>query len=134
MFSIRLCSFFALCLFGVGCSGATSSSPPPAPVSKAPVEEKKIVPVVQLTQEDKEIAEERAKLSPEDRALVNAQEWCIVSNEARLGEMGVPIKLMVGGKPVFICCKGCKKEAEADPEKTLAKLEELKAKAKAAKP
>lgn len=78
-----------------------------------------------------EVAAERAKLAPDERALVEAQEWCVVSTEERLGSMGAPIKLDIKGQPVFLCCKGCKKKAEADPDKTLAKVEELKAKAKA---
>ncbi len=77
-----------------------------------------------------EVAVERTKLSPADRALVEAQEWCVVSTEERLGSMGPPVKLEVRGRSVFICCKGCKRKAEADPEQTLAKVEELKAKAK----
>ena len=31
------------------------------------------------------------------------------------------------GKPVFLCCKGCEKEAKANPEETLAKVDKLKA-------
>ena len=41
------------------------------------------------------------------------------------------MKLDIKGQPVFVCCKGCKRKAEADPDKTLAKAGELKAKAKA---
>ena len=78
-----------------------------------------------------EVAGERAKLSPDDRALVEAQEWCVVSTEERLGAMGPPLKLDIKGQPVFVCCKGCKRKAEADPDKTLAKVEGLKANAKA---
>lgn len=78
-----------------------------------------------------EVAAERAKLSPDDRALVEAQEWCVVQTEERLGSMGPPMKLDIKGQAVFICCKGCKRKAEADPDRTLAKVEELKAKAKA---
>ncbi|MCE9567750.1 MAG: hypothetical protein K8U57_37605 [Planctomycetes bacterium] len=77
-----------------------------------------------------EVAVERTKLSPADRALVEAQEWCVVNTEERLGSMGPPVKLEVKGRSVFICCKGCKQKAEADPEQTLAKAEELTAKAK----
>ena len=80
-----------------------------------------------------EVSAERAKLSPEDRALVEAQEWCAVSTDERLGSMGPPIKLDIKGQPVFVCCKGCKKKAEADPDKTLAKVAELKEKARAEK-
>ena len=53
---------------------------------------------------------------------------------ARLGEMEGLFKLTIKGQPVFLCCEGCKKDAEADPDKTLAKVEELKAKKKAMNP
>ena len=80
-----------------------------------------------------EVAAERAKLSKEDRALVDAQEWCVVNTEGRLGSMGAPIKLTIKGQTVFLCCAGCKRKAESNPDKTLATLEDLKRKAKAAK-
>ena len=80
-----------------------------------------------------EIAAERAKLSPEDRALVEAQEWCVVQTDERLGSMGPPVKLNIKGQPVFVCCGHCRKAAEKDPDATLAKVEELKAKARAEK-
>lgn len=70
----------------------------------------------------------RAKLDPADRAVVEAQEWCAVQNDKRLGSMGAPIKIELKGQPVFLCCKGCKRKAEANPDATLAKVEELKAK------
>ena len=78
-----------------------------------------------------EIAAERAKLSPEDKILVEAQEWCAVTTHERLGAMGPPLKIELDGKPVFLCCKGCRKKAEADPAKTLAQVETLKAEKKA---
>ena len=80
-----------------------------------------------------EIQAQRAKLSPEDRKLVDAQEWCVTSAE-RLGSMGAPIKLMVKDQPVFICCKGCQRAALADPAATLAKVQELKKKKQAGAP
>ena len=45
--------------------------------------------------------------------------------------MGPPLKVTVKDQPVFLCCKGCQKKALADPDKTLAAVAELKAKAKA---
>jgi len=80
-----------------------------------------------------ELAVERAKLSAADRALVEAQEWCAVNTDGRLGSMGVPLKIDIKGQPVFLCCKGCKRKAESDPDGTLAKVEELKAKARSTK-
>jgi hypothetical protein len=69
-----------------------------------------------------------AKLDPADRKLAEAQKFCAVENENRLGSMGTPVKVMVKDQPVFLCCKSCQKSALADPEKTLAKVEELKKK------
>ncbi len=69
------------------------------------------------------------KLDPEDRKLAQAQRWCVIEDENRLGEMGTPYKITVKGQPVFLCCKGCQKSALADPERTLAKVEALKASA-----
>lgn len=80
---------------------------------------------------DKEIEAALAQLPAEDRALATAQGYCVVMQNSRLGEMGPPLKITVKDQPVFLCCKGCKKKAEADPDKTLAKVEELKAKTKA---
>jgi hypothetical protein len=81
--------------------------------------------------EEAEIKANLAKLPPEDRKLAEEQKWCVIEDDNRLGEMGVPVKILVKGQPVFLCCKGCKKQAEKEPEKTLAKVKELKAKAKA---
>ncbi len=36
--------------------------------------------------------------------------------------MGVPAKLTVRGRDVFLCCGGCSGAVEADPGKYLAKL------------
>jgi hypothetical protein len=77
--------------------------------------------------EDK-YAENFAKLDPADRKIAEAQKYCAVENENRLGSMGTPYKLMVKDQPVFLCCKSCQKQALADPDKTLAKIEELKKK------
>lgn len=74
------------------------------------------------------IRAERAKLSPEDHKLVDAQEWCAVSNEERLGAMGPPVRITIKGEPVFLCCEGCKKNAMKNEDATLAKVNELKAK------
>jgi hypothetical protein len=40
--------------------------------------------------------------------------------------MGVPVKLTLMGQTVFLCCKGCKNDAESEPAKTLAKVKELR--------
>lgn len=68
-----------------------------------------------------------AALSSEDRPLAESQGYCAVNSEP-LGSMGTPVKLVLNEKAVFVCCKGCEKRAKANPEKTLAKVAELKAK------
>jgi YHS domain-containing protein len=62
-----------------------------------------------------------AELSPEDRTVAEAQQVCAVAGEP-LGSMGPPIKVEYEGKPVFLCCSGCRKAFEADPEKYIATL------------
>ncbi len=47
---------------------------------------------------------------------------CPVSGE-ELGSMGEPVAVTVGGRSVYVCCRGCAKRAEADPAKTLATVE-----------
>ncbi len=112
-FAMMVCgSFVAL----VGCEGASSPAPKPAPAKEVASKEKD------------EVAEERAKLSEEDRKLVDAQEWCVISKDERLGSMGAPIKLDVNGQAVFVCCKSCEKRALANAETTLKTLEAHKAK------
>jgi YHS domain-containing protein len=54
-----------------------------------------------------------------DTAAISAQKVCPVMDEP-LGSMGDPIKVMVGDRPVFLCCKGCIKKIKADPAKYLA--------------
>lgn len=81
--------------------------------------------------QEAEIQAELAKLAPADRDLATAQKFCPVMEDSRLGAMGEPIKVMVKDKPVFVCCKGCIKKAQREADKTLGKVEELKAKVKA---
>ena len=77
--------------------------------------------------EEDDIAAALAKLPAADRAIAIAQKFCVVLEENRLGSMGPPVKVMIDGKPVFLCCAGCKKKALADPKATLAKAAKLKA-------
>ena len=79
-------------------------------------------------EKDADVKANLAKLSPEDRKLAAEQKFCVVKNDVPLGAMGAPLKIMVKGQPVFLCCKECIKEAQANPDKTLAKVKELKAK------
>ena len=67
-----------------------------------------------------------AKLPAADQPLAEAQLFCAVAEGSRLGSMGTPVKLMLDGKPVFLCCKGCEASARDNAQATLTKVEELK--------
>jgi membrane fusion protein, copper/silver efflux system len=71
-----------------------------------------------------------ARLSPEDRRLAEAQRFCPVQEDNRLGSMGPPVKVMVQERPVFLCCKACEKEARDHADQTLATLQKLKSRAR----
>jgi hypothetical protein len=77
---------------------------------------------------------DRPLIEPEgdDKKLADTQAYCPVMTDTKLGEMGPPVKVIVKGadgreEPVFVCCKGCKRKALADPDKTLAAVAALKA-------
>ncbi len=106
--------------FVAGCDN--KSAAPTAPTTSPTSPAKSTAPA------DDDVAKERAKLSATDLALVEAQEWCVISSEERLGAMGAPIKLDIKGQPVFVCCKGCQPKALREADATLAKVAELKAK------
>lgn len=72
------------------------------------------------------LAAELAKLSPSDRHQAEAQGFCAVQAENRLGSMGTPLKIMIDGQPVFLCCEGCQASARENSEKTLSKAKELR--------
>jgi uncharacterized protein (TIGR02231 family) len=77
---------------------------------------------------DQKIKAAMAKLSPEDRRLAEAQVFCAVDHESPLGSMGPVLKVVCKGKPVFLCCKGCEKEAQQNPDEALKMLDQLMAK------
>ena len=81
---------------------------------------------VKLTKKLTEASAELAKLPAAERAAAEAQKYCAINSKGFLGSMGAPIKLMLDGKPVYLCCSGCTKKAQANPAATLAKVEELK--------
>ncbi len=61
------------------------------------------------------------QLPKADQPLAIAQHVCPITG-LPLGEMGVPVKIMLRGRPVFLCCQGCVNSAENDPDGTLKKL------------
>jgi hypothetical protein len=93
----------------------------PAPKEKdkeeAKPEEKKAAAV---TLSEEEVAEIK-KLPAGDAELALKQLVCPVSEE-NLGSMGVPVKVTAAGQTFFLCCKGCNKDVQKDPEAVVAKL------------
>jgi fructose-specific component phosphotransferase system IIB-like protein len=78
-----------------------------------------------VAQDERAIESEIAKLSPVDRTAAETQRFCVLMTENRLGSMGKPVKLVINGRTVFVCCDGCAAKALADPQKTLSVLDEL---------
>jgi len=81
---------------------------------------------VQAAKLDPKIAAALASLNKEDRTLVDSQKYCAIMTDKLLGSMGTPLKVEVNGKPVFLCCKGCKTKALRDPDATLATVAKLR--------
>ncbi len=66
-----------------------------------------------------------AALSKADKELIEKQKTCPVTDQ-KLGAMGQPVKVVVKGRTVFLCCTGCKKKFAANTDKYLKKLDEQK--------
>ncbi|MEW4488633.1 hypothetical protein AB1L42_11155 [Thalassoglobus sp. JC818] len=67
------------------------------------------------------------ELTAADRALIEAQVVCPVGG-GELGSMGTPVKVMVEGEPIFICCESCREPLLETPDKYLPRIEEEKQK------
>jgi len=107
-----------------GASGGPQSgsgSPPPITQkgSRDKVATAKLPTAVVPSEED---IKNIKQLPDEDRQPAKAQAICPVTGAA-LGSMGVPVKITLRGKPVYLCCKGCIGKAKRDPEGMLKKLE-----------
>jgi hypothetical protein len=89
----RLNPNVAASYFGAGSRGPTAPPPPAAPGS----------------------------LSEEDRLIAERQKVCPVTGEP-LDAMGGPVKVVVDGRAVFVCCKACEKPLRAKPAEYLSKL------------
>ena len=104
-------------------AGATSETPPnddETPIPPPP-------PVDADAAEAAAIENAFAQLSSEDRKLAETQRYCAVLDDNRLGAMGPPIKVLVEGQPVFLCCESCRDKALANPQATLARAKHLAA-------
>ncbi len=58
-------------------------------------------------------------VTEEDAPAIAEQKICPVMDEP-LGSMGAPIKVLVGVRPMYLCCRGCVKKIQQDPAMYLA--------------
>jgi Cu(I)/Ag(I) efflux system membrane fusion protein len=61
------------------------------------------------------------ELSPIDRDRAVAQGVCPVTGK-KLGSMGTPVRIVVKGSTVFLCCEGCEGAIKASPDRYLGKM------------
>ncbi len=57
------------------------------------------------------------KVTSADEKAIAALKVCPVSGEELGGEMGPPIKVTRGDSAIFLCCKNCLKQVQANPDK-----------------
>jgi hypothetical protein len=112
-----------------GCGGGGPANPQQGAEDKQPETKSAAGTASKDAKEEDGTKANLAKLSAADRQLAGEQKLCPITEEV-LGDprMGPPVKVMIEDQPVLRCCKSCRKKALADPDKTLAKVNELKAK------
>ena len=110
-----LCSL--LILSGAAILLAGCGKTPDKPTAKEPAGAAKTAPDAGAAAP----GEKPAALTAEDRALIAKQKVCPVTG-AELGSMGDPVKVVVKGQTVFLCCSGCEDAIKKDPDKYLAEL------------
>src|SRR5207302_11335623 len=65
---------------------------------------------------------ENPSLELDEAAIIARQKICPVTLEP-LGSMGPPQRVVLEGRAVFICCKGCEKALRKEPAKYLSRLD-----------
>ena len=106
----------------VGCNtGTTTNTTATAPNTSpaAAADDDPDDPAKPLT--DKDLAQIK-KLDEADQTLAIAQKLCPISGQ-HLGGMGKPVKKVVDGRTVFLCCTGCVEDFDKDPKAAIAKLD-----------
>jgi len=106
--------FLGVVVLALGLTGCNRSTDKPQPAVNNQ-------PATSTNTAEAKQAAALAKLSSEDRKLAEQQKLCPVTDEP-LGSMGVPEKVVVQGRTVFICCGGCAEDLQKDADKYLAKL------------
>lgn len=127
---MRSCGWLAV-LFTATCLGCGSADSPAGSAAEAePSADQAQNQVEEAMGEhehgsDEDIAVTLAKLPEGEREAAIGQKVCPVSGEP-LGSMGVPVKVTVESRDVFICCEGCRDMLEKEPAKYLANLDAKK--------
>ncbi len=111
-----------------GCAKETAPAAPPAsPAGQA------LTVDSPAGEADDDVAKAIAELPEAERSVALAQKYCPVAaidgRDSLLGSMGMPHKVTLDGKDVYLCCEGCVETAEKDSAATLAKTDELKQRA-----
>ena len=112
-------------------TGASVTAAAPKTTATARADDKAADKKSDADEDEAEIKANLDKLSAKDRKLAQQQKYCAVQNDERLGSMGVPVKVAVKGQAVFLCCKGCRDDVRANPDRMLDRVKELKARARA---
>jgi hypothetical protein len=116
---VSLATLFGAAVLAGGCGKALTNTPPKAstsPEHKGHVAKHEAQDSGPAAPEAKPLAS-----SAEDRELIAKQKICPVTGQA-LGSMGDPVKVVVKGRTVFLCCSGCEAAIKKDPDKYLARL------------
>jgi Cu(I)/Ag(I) efflux system membrane fusion protein len=92
---------------------------------KAKVKSGKPQPPPQMSEAEKTIKANLAKLIVADRIVAERQKLCPVTMKP-LGAMGPPTKLVIEGEPVLFCCDACHPETPAEKAEMLKLARELK--------
>jgi len=64
-----------------------------------------------------------AAINESDKNGIARQKVCPVTGAA-LGSMGDPIKVLIDGQPLYLCCRGCLAKVKNDPKTYLAKVKQ----------
>ena len=91
--------------FVIGCGEKSAPAPSKSPAAPAAA-----------TSDEAKFSAAIAKLPEEDREAATAQKFCVVEEKSRLGSMGMPFKVTVEGKPVFLCCRLRRRSPEGSRE------------------
>lgn len=83
-------------------------------------------PPVEDPFDDPEVIKALEKFTDAEKESIRQQQICPIGKQI-LGSMGPPLKVDLGDRAVWVCCKGCVDNAKENPEQTWATMQQLKA-------